>query len=63
MSELTGEARTRYVRRMFGRIAPRYDLLNRWMTFGLDRRWRAELVRRLDSAARTPCSRPGGRDR
>jgi demethylmenaquinone methyltransferase/2-methoxy-6-polyprenyl-1,4-benzoquinol methylase len=48
MSELTGEARARYVRRMFGRIAPHYDLLNRWMTFGLDRGWRAELVRRLD---------------
>ena len=48
MSDLTGEARARYVRRMFGRIAPRYDLLNRWMTFGLDRTWRAELVRRLD---------------
>ncbi len=48
MSELTGDARARYVRRMFGRIAPRYDLLNRWMTFGLDRGWRAELVRRLD---------------
>jgi demethylmenaquinone methyltransferase/2-methoxy-6-polyprenyl-1,4-benzoquinol methylase len=51
MSELTGEARARYVRRMFGRIAPRYDRLNRWMTFGLDRSWRAELVRRLDLAA------------
>jgi len=50
MSELTGEARARYVRRMFGRIAPRYDRLNRWMTFGLDRGWRAELVRRLDLA-------------
>ena len=48
MSDLTGEARTRYVRRMFGRISPRYDLLNRLMTFGFDRAWRAELIRRLD---------------
>ncbi|MCX6070089.1 MAG: ubiquinone/menaquinone biosynthesis methyltransferase [Chloroflexi bacterium] len=48
MSNLTGDARARYVRRMFGRIAPRYDLLNRLMTFGLDRSWRVELIRRLD---------------
>ena len=51
MSELAGEARARYVRRMFGRIAPRYDLLNRLMTFGQDRRWRRETVRRMDLQA------------
>ncbi|MCJ7678288.1 MAG: class I SAM-dependent methyltransferase, partial [Anaerolineales bacterium] len=51
MSELAGEARARYVRRMFGRIAPRYDLLNRLMTFGQDRRWRREAVRRMDLQA------------
>jgi demethylmenaquinone methyltransferase/2-methoxy-6-polyprenyl-1,4-benzoquinol methylase len=47
VSDLTGEARTRYVRGMFERIAPRYDLLNRVMTFGIDRTWRAQLIRRL----------------
>jgi demethylmenaquinone methyltransferase/2-methoxy-6-polyprenyl-1,4-benzoquinol methylase len=32
------------VRRMFDRIAPVYDLMNRVMTAGLDRRWRALTV-------------------
>ncbi len=47
MTELTGAARARYVRTMFGRIARRYDLLNWLMTAGQDRRWRREAVIRL----------------
>lgn len=34
----------RYVQDMFGRIAARYNLMNRLMTFGQDRRWRRFVV-------------------
>jgi demethylmenaquinone methyltransferase/2-methoxy-6-polyprenyl-1,4-benzoquinol methylase len=48
MSQLTGEERARYVHNVFGRIARRYDLMNRIMTAGQDIRWRRETVRRLE---------------
>jgi demethylmenaquinone methyltransferase/2-methoxy-6-polyprenyl-1,4-benzoquinol methylase len=32
---------------MFGRIAPRYDLLNHLLSFNLDKRWRARTVARV----------------
>ena len=43
-----GEEKVRAVRTMFDTIAPRYDLVNRIMTFGLDRRWRRRAVTALD---------------
>jgi len=46
-----GEEKARAVRAMFDTIAPRYDLVNRVMTFGLDVRWRKRTVRSLDLAA------------
>jgi demethylmenaquinone methyltransferase / 2-methoxy-6-polyprenyl-1,4-benzoquinol methylase len=41
----TGRLPSDGVRRMFDRIAPVYDAMNRVMTLGLDQRWRAETVR------------------
>lgn len=43
----TGAAKTELVRSMFDAIAPRYDLVNRTMTFGLDVRWRRQSLRAL----------------
>ncbi len=43
----TGEEKAAAVRSMFDTIAPRYDLVNRIMTFRLDVRWRKRTVRRL----------------
>jgi demethylmenaquinone methyltransferase / 2-methoxy-6-polyprenyl-1,4-benzoquinol methylase len=48
MANLKGSDRITYVRRMFGRIAPHYDLLNRLMTFGQDLHWRRETIACLD---------------
>ena len=48
MSHLpTPEEKSGAVRSMFDRIAPRYDLVNRLMTFGQDVRWRKRAVAKL----------------
>ncbi len=39
------------IQRMFGSIVARYDRLNRLLSLGRDRAWRAELVRSLDVPA------------
>jgi demethylmenaquinone methyltransferase/2-methoxy-6-polyprenyl-1,4-benzoquinol methylase len=39
-----GATKGAFVREMFARIAPRYDLTNRMMTAGLDERWRRRAI-------------------
>ena len=48
-----GREKRAYVRRIFSEIAPRYDLLNRLLSFGIDRLWRNQAIARL-GWARTP---------
>lgn len=43
----TGAEKHRAVQQMFDTIAPRYDLVNRLMTFRLDVRWRRRAIRDL----------------
>lgn len=54
MTHLRGTERAAYVRAMFTRIAGRYDLMNRLMTFGQDGHWRRTVLQ----LAQLP---PGGR--
>ena len=43
----SGQEKVRKVRSMFDAIAPRYDLVNRLMTFGMDVGWRRKTVASL----------------
>jgi len=43
-AELSGQEKSRYVQDMFGRIAKRYNLMNRVMTAGQDQRWRQFVI-------------------
>jgi demethylmenaquinone methyltransferase/2-methoxy-6-polyprenyl-1,4-benzoquinol methylase len=47
----TGETKRRQIRSLFDTIAPRYDLVNRIMSFGLDVRWRRRAMRQLNANA------------
>jgi len=51
MREDVPTRRAAVIQGMFGRIAPRYDLLNRLLSLGLDQGWRRTLAARLERAA------------
>ena len=42
--ELTSEEKSRFVRRVFSSVSPKYDLMNDAMSFGLHRFWKDALV-------------------
>jgi demethylmenaquinone methyltransferase/2-methoxy-6-polyprenyl-1,4-benzoquinol methylase len=48
---LQGEDRKRYVRSMFGQIAPQYDLMNRLMSGWQDQKWRLALIHLIELPA------------
>ena len=43
--EYTGKERAESVQKMFGKISRNYDLMNRIMTAGQDKKWRREVIR------------------
>src|ERR1700685_2978106 len=53
----TEQEASRWVRAMFGRIAPRYDIANDVLSLNLDRWWRTQTVNRV----RHILERPGAR--
>ncbi|HWB83311.1 MAG TPA: ubiquinone/menaquinone biosynthesis methyltransferase [Bryobacteraceae bacterium] len=46
-----------WVRAMFGRVAPRYDLVNHLLSCNIDRHWRAHTVRRVRHILQRPEAR------
>lgn len=46
-----------HVREMFGRIAPRYDLLNHLLSLDIDKVWRRRVARRFRAILRDPAAR------
>jgi len=57
----TRDNKVAYVRSLFSRIAPRYDLMNRLMTLGFDLRWRRLAVRNLLAPSRDGAPSEGPR--
>lgn len=53
-SERTLDKSSERVRDMFAQIAPRYDLLNHLLSLNIDKRWRAQTLRRLNLTPGVP---------
>lgn len=51
MAHLKGEEKSAYVQNMFGRVAERYNTLNRVMTLGQDQSWRRFVVQKAQVPA------------
>jgi len=47
-----GQAKRAYNRRLFATIAPRYDFITRFLSFGQDRRWKTRLLELCEVGAR-----------
>ena len=54
MSSALVDKREARIRRMFGAIAPRYDLLNHLLSLNIDRRWRRRTTRLVPPAGAGP---------
>ena len=46
-----------HVREMFGRIAPRYDLLNHLLSLDIDKVWRRRVAKRFSAVLHDPAAR------
>ncbi len=47
-TNLTAKQKADYVKEVFRRVAPRYDMMNRLMTAGFDRHWKKQVIALTD---------------
>ena len=44
----SGEGKKEFVQKMFDDISPHYDILNRVLSFGIDKYWRNKLIQSMN---------------
>ena len=44
----TGKDKKKFVEKMFDDISPHYDILNRVLSFGIDKYWRNKLIQSMN---------------